>query len=288
LANPGIFLVEERYCPCVDTTTNIEDSYLKNFLKQKKSGYSTIHAYQIKGEKLPLYLVGVIHGYLDTNQLLSMCHRKKTTITQYLAAVIIWSIYRECLNEQPDRHPIQISIPVNLRPIFDSTTSMNFFSAFYVGLRIERNDYSFEEILEITKNQFKEQLTKENFSKKIAFNVAAGKNIFVRFLPLPIKNISVKIGYWLSAKANTFSFTNLGRIEVPEQYAEYIENFEVLMTATNPEPVKCGLCTFGDKTVVTFTSRLSNTYVQRAFFRKLASDGLDVVIESNGVNNEDL
>ena len=288
LANQGVFKDDKTSCPCVETTTNLEDSYLKNFSKQKNSGYSTVHAYQIKGEKLPLYLVGVIHGYLNTKQLLDLCHQKNATMTQYLATVIIWSIYKECLNGQPDSHPVQISIPVNLRPIFDSTTSMNFFSVFFAGLHVERNDYTFEEILEITKDQFKTQLTKENFSKKIAFNVSTGKNIFVRFLPLPLKNISVKIGYWLSSRANTFSFSNLGRIEVPEQYKEYIDNFEILMTATNAEPVKCSLCTFGEKTVVTFTSRLNHTYVQKAFFRKLSSDGLDIVIESNGVNDENL
>ena len=165
---------------------------------------------------------------------------------------------------------------------------MNFFSVFSVGLRVERCDYTFEEILEIVRQQFKEQLTKENFSKKIAFNVAAGKNLLVRFLPLPIKNLSVKIGYMLSAKANTFSFSNLGQIEVPEMYRKYIDKFEILLTATNAERIKCGLCTFEGQSVMTFTSRSGDTYLQRAFFRRLAADGLEIVIESNGVYNENL
>ena len=288
LANQEDFAGQKTAGPSVDMTSNIEDSYVKNFKKQRKEGYSTTQAYQMKGEKLPLYLVGIIHGYFDTQSLLNICRSKNATISQYLAAVIIWCIYREYLNEQPHKHPIQISIPVNLRPFYDSTTMMNFFSVFSVGLRIEKCDYTFEEMLVIVKTQFKEQLTKENFSKKIAFNVATGKNIFVRFLPLPIKNLSVKIGYMLSAKANSFSFSNLGRIEVPEIYRKYIDKFEVLLTATNAETIKCGLCTFEGQSLMTFTSRLGDTYLQRAFFRRLAVDGLEIVIESNGVYNENL
>lgn len=274
--------------PSVDMTSNIEDSYVKNFKKQKISGYSTSQAYQIKGEKLPMYLVGVIHGYFDTAKLLEISKKNNVTLTQYLSTVLIWCIYKEYLNEQPHRHPIQISIPVNLRPYYDSTTTMNFFSVFSVGILINRSDYTFEEMLAVIKRQFQEQLTKENFSKKIAFNVATGKNIFVRFLPLPIKNLSVKIGYWMSAKSNTFSFSNLGRIEVVQKYKKYIDNFEVLLTATNSESSKCGLCTFEDRSVITFTSRINDTYLQRAFFRRLAQDGLEIVIESNGVYNENL
>lgn len=287
-ANPDEFESEIASGPTVDMTSNIEDSYIKNFKKQRKSGYSTTQAYKMKGEKLPMYQIGVIHGYLDTQSLLDLCRKNNVTITQYLATVIIWCIYMEYLNEQPHKNPIQVSIPVNLRPYYDSTTTMNFFSLFPVGLRIERSDYTFEELLLITKQQFKEQLTKENFSRKIAWNVATGKNIAVRCLPLPLKNLSVKVGYWLSAKANTISFSNLGRIQVPEMYKKYIENFEVLLTATNPEPIKCGICTFEDKSVVTFTSRMGGTYLQRAFFRKLAAAGLEIVIESNGVYNENL
>ena len=54
------------------------------------------------------------------------------------------------------------------------------------------------------------------------------------------------------------------------------------------EPQKCAVCSYEDKLVITFTSRLKKPYLQRAFFRKLAADGLDVVIESNGVYYEDL
>jgi len=288
LANKEDFADSMPMTHSVDMTSNNEDSYIKNFRKQNRAGYSTQQAYQMKGEKLPLYTIGIIHGYVNINSLIELCRQKSVSVTQYLTTVMIWCIYKEFLNEQPNKHPINISIPVNLRPFYDSTTTMNFFSVIAVGLQITRSDYTFEEMLEIVKRQFKEQITKENFSRKIAFNVAYGKNLFIRFIPLPIKNIFVKIGYLRSAKANSISLSNLGKIEVPEPFKKYIEHFEVLLSAADSEPTKCGLCTFGDKLVINFTSRLGNTYLQRAFFRKLSADGLVVVIESNGAYNENL
>jgi hypothetical protein len=40
--------------------------------------------------------------------------------------------------------------------------------------------------------------------------------------------------------------------------------------------------------VITFTSRIEDTYLQKAFFRKLAADGINVTIESNGAYYENL
>lgn len=49
----------------------------------------------------------------------------------------------------------------------------------------------------------------------------------------------------------------------------------------NPRNVP--VCSYEDKLVITFTSRLKETLSAARIFRKLAADGLNVVIESNGV-----
>lgn len=272
----------------VDVTSNFEDGYEKNYRKGKKTGFSTSRAYQIKGEKLPLFSMGVLHGQLDTKSVLDFCRSKNISINQYITTVLIWSIYKEHLHEQPSRNPIMVFIPVNLRPFFDSTTTLNFFSSISVGILIEKSGYTFEEMLDAVVNQTKAQLKKELFEQKIANNVAIGKNIFVRILPLALKNLAMRIAYFMTYDANTITVSNLGRIEMPEKYRDRIERFEILISVADREPQKCAVCSYEDKLIITFTSRLKKPYLQRAFFRKLAADGLDVVIESNGVYYEDL
>jgi len=288
LADPKDPAADGRELPSVEVTSDPEDSYEKNYRKGDGYGLGTTRAFRLKGGKLPLYAMGVIHGYLDTEGLLSLCRRNDATVTQYLSAVLVWSLYREYMKGRPHGEPILIHLPVNLRPYFDSTTTMNFFSSIQVGMKIERDDHTFDEMLEAVVGQCRRQLSKDLLSRRFAGNVAVSRNLFVRFLPLFAKDLGLKIAYLRSCRSHSLTLSNLGRIEVPGECREHIEQFEVLLYVTDREPSKCGVCSFGNRTVVTFTSRLKDAFLQRAFFRKLAADGLEVAIETNGAYNENL
>lgn len=288
LANKSSLSREALEMPVVDVVSDVEDSYRKNYKKVSTLKVKLKKAYKLKGDKLPVFTMNVIHGFVKTGQLLELCKQKKVSLTQYVSALLIWCIYKEYLNEQLHKNPIQVNIPVNLRRFFDSTTEMNFFSYINAGLSVSKSDYTFDEILNIISEQFNEQLTKENLSRTISDNVSTARNIFVRFSPLFLKNLGVKIAYFLSAKENTIVLSNLGKIEIPDEFKKYIDSFEVVIGVSKSEPVKCSLCSYEDTTVITFTSILKKTYLQRAFFRHLSEMGLEVEIESNGVDNEDL
>ena len=172
--------------------------------------------------------MSVIHGHVKISPLLELCKQKNVSLTQYISTLIIWCIYKEYLNEQTHKNPIQVNIPVNLRRFFNSTTEMNFFSYINVGITISKSDYTFDEMLDIISEQFKNQLTKENLSQTISDNVSTEKNIFVRVAPLVVKDLGVKIAYVSSTKANTVVLSNLGKIEVHDEFKEYIDAFEAL------------------------------------------------------------
>ncbi len=274
--------------PIVDVVSDVEDSYHKNYRKLSCPKGKVQKAFKLKGDKLPIFTMGVIHGTVKIAQLLALCKQMKISLTQYISSLIIWCIYKEYLNEHPHRNPIMVNIPVNLRQFFNSTTEKNFFSYINVGITISKSEYSFDEILELISRQFKEQLTKESLAHAISDNVSTEKNIFVRFSPLILKNLGVKMAYIKSTKENTIVLSNLGKVEVYEEFKDYIDAFEVLIGVSKSEPIKCSMCSYEDKLVFTFTSILKDPYIQRAFFRSLADQGIDVTIESNGVYNEDL
>ncbi len=269
--------------PIVDVVSDVEDSYHKNYRKLTYKKMKTKSAYKLKGEKLPILTMSVIHGTVPAKEILELCRTKGVSLTQYISTLIIWCIYKEYLNEQPYKKPIQINIPVNLRHFFNSTTEMNFFSYINVGITINKDKYTFDEMLEITRDQFREQLTVENMTQTISDNVATERNILVRVAPLPVKNVGVRIAYLGSGKTNSFVLSNLGRIDVLEEFREYIDKFEVLLSVSKSEPIKCGVCSFEDKLVFSFTSMLREVYLQRAFFRHLSQQGIDVTIDTNGV-----
>ena len=272
----------------VDVFSDIEDSYIKNFVGKNPQGYSTERAFELKGEKLPIYTKGILIGSVSVKEIVALCRSKSVTISQYLTAVMIWSIYREYLNGQPHKRPISISVPVNLRPYFNSTSTMNFFSVIAVLFRSQRDDHSFEEILNLVEGQFSERLNTEYFASKIAYNVSFVKKMYIRFIPLYIKNIFLKISYLRSAKSNTITLSNIGRFKVPDRYMPYVTEVGLIMGATSSEPMKCSVMSYERTLNITFTSILRDTYLQRAFFRKITEDGIQVTIESNGAYYENM
>jgi len=274
--------------PVVDVFSDIEDSYIKNFVGSDPQGYSTERAYEIKGDKFPIYTKGIISGAVPIKAIIALCRSKGVTITQYLTAVMIWSIYREYFNHRAHKLPITVSVPVNLRPYFNSTSTMNFFSVIPIVFRSERDDHSFEEILDFTEKEFSKMLNSEYFGSKIAYNVSFVKKLYIRFIPLFIKNIFLKISYMRSAKANTITLTNIGRFKVPDRYNEFITGVSLLLGASSSEAVKCSVASYERTLNVTFISVLSDTYLQRAFFRKMAEDGLPLTIETNGAYYENM
>lgn len=272
--------------PAVDVFSDIEDSYNKNFTGQNPVGYNAASAYRIRGEKMPIYTTGVIHGYVSIKEIIAYCRERNMTITQYLVANVLWCIYKANLNGQPSKKPISVSVPVNLRPYFDSTSTMNFFSIVPIIFHPSSTEHTFEEILKMVQDQFEKSLTREYFESKIAYNVSFGKKWYLRILPLFIKNIGLKYTYVRSSHANTITLSNIGRIKLPDEYKDRVESAELVMGATNVEALKFAVCSYERSLIITVTSQLQDTYLQKAFFRKLSSDGLKVQIETNGANYE--
>lgn len=272
--------------PSEDCILDMEDSYVKYYKKRRKKNYSTKKAYQVKGKKLYLDAISVIHGYVELDGLKKLCKKHKVSITKYLTAVMIWSVYEEYLNKQPNKDPICINLPVNLRTFFDSSTTSNFFAVTIIEFLAQSEEHTFEEVLHEVSRQMDEKITREKIEEIIAYNVSAEKNPLIRILPLFIKNIGLNYIFRKSSKTITITFSNLGKVEVLPRYRDEIEKFHAMMGVFKKQEMKCTMMSYKDQAVITFTSVFENAYLQKAFFRNLAKQGLKISIESNGVVNE--
>lgn len=268
------------------TSLDIEDSYIKNYKKSAKKAYKTEKALIIKGDKIPFNHFGIIHGYINLADIKRVSKEYGVTINQYLIAAIFWSIYKEYLNGQPCKNPISSCIPVNLRPYFDSNTTKNFFVVVTALFRADRDDYTFEDVVKIVADSLNEQIVKENLETLFSYNVSNEKNIVLRAVPLFVKNFAMKRIYKKSASANTMTVTNLGVCKVDDAYKEYIDKFHVVLSMSKGQNVKGGIISYDNTLVFTFSSSVRETIIQKGFFRKLVSDGIEVGVESNGVYYE--
>lgn len=271
---------------CSETSLNREDSYLKNYKKSQKKGYKTARAFQVKGEKLRPLELGVMHGYMSIQDLKQACHRYNVSINEYLVAAFLWSIYRECLQGAPSKRPISSCVPVNLRPYFDSITMKNFFVIVSAVFHPQKESYDFAEVVQIVAESLRSQISREKLEKLFAYNVSNEKNFILRAVPLVIKNIAIRYVYRSSARANTTTVTNIGNIQVKEEYQEYIKDFSAMLSMSEGQNIKGTICSYRDTLVFTISSNLADVSVQRGFFRRLSEDGIPMQIETNGVYDE--
>ena len=188
-------------------SNNTEDDYLKNYDKKSKGGRGGKKAYILKGKKLPLAAIGVIHVNINLEQLRNKAKEKGVTITQYLTSVLIYSIYNSKYKNKKNGKPIKVCIPVDLRKYFKSETVSNFFS--YITVTADMNLkmlQNFEGILKFVKSEFERLLTREEISKTMSANVKLGNNPFIKIIPLFLKLPIVKLSYLEIRKYTTTTF----------------------------------------------------------------------------------
>ncbi len=266
-----------------DTSLNLDDSFVRNFKKSKPRGFERKRAYLIKGEKLPTGEFGLMHGYMPIDKLKEAAGGYGVSVNTYLVACFAYSVYVACLKRSASEKPIRIAVPVNLRPYYDSITTKNFFMMVSAEFHPEEREYDFKEVVDTINASLKSQISKEHLEDLFSYGVANQQNIWLRIFPLPIKSIAMRIVYNQSALANTTTVTNIGRIQVDDMYEPYIERFHANIAMSKGQFLKGTICAFRDEYVFTFSTILSDTSVERVFFKRIMEDGVDVKIETNGV-----
>ena len=257
---------------------DIEDSYIKNYNKKINTNVPNPRAYELKGKKIKLGAISAIHQIINLEQLKQECEKYDVTVTQYLTAVLMYAIYSE---NYRGKKPLKVCIPVNLKKYYPSKTISNFFS--FIMLDGKKKQDNFDEIVNLVKQEFKEKLAEEEILKTMSANVKLGNNIFIKLIPLILKNVIVRLSYLEIRKHSTITYSNTGRVGIMGEYQKYIDYFMILISPDPVEKIKCSSCTFEDKIVFTFTSILNNNRIEKAFYDFLRNKGIEVNIESNGV-----
>jgi len=250
---------------------------LKKQFERNKKEDKVKKAYHIKGRRNEENRVKVIEGGMSAKAVLEQAHKYNTTMTVFLAALFITSIYQD-MPLRKKGCPVILSIPVNLRQFFKSETVRNFFSTINVGYRLKKKDLQLDEVIKSLNESFKKELTEESLSRHLNKLIFVERNPVVRIVPLPLKKFVLRIANWAVDLGITAALSNVGRIEMPEGFEKYIYQFSVIPNVRRPQ---MAVCTYGDRLVVSFASPFRETELQKNFFRSLAEMGIKVDICSN-------
>lgn len=265
-----------------------ENAYRKNYKKYSKKRDIPQKAYQLKGAFLPSGAIGINHFYIDLDEIKKCSKLKDATISMYLIAMIVWSIYEGNYKINKGNKPINICVPINLKKYFETDTKSNFFSYMMVSLDVRRDKkYSFNIILEMVKKEFQKKLKLKKMVETISADVGKTRNPFIRIVPLFIKKLAVRLGSLDVKKNFTMTFSNIGKLDIRDEYKKYIENFMVVLCPDWAERIKTGVCSYGNNLVVTFSSNLKDNKVENKFKCFLEENNINYKVEGNGLNNID-
>ena len=269
-------------CEVHPSVGEIEDSFEKYYDPRIKCKWIEEKAYHVYGSKIAPDALGIVHGIIPLKSFLSLVKENRATVTEYITALLIYSIYCTQMEGRVSNAPVKISVPVNLRNFFPSQTLRNFSSYVNIGISFTEKDYAFEQILDIVSVKMKNEVQPEKLIGKISANVKAEKNLLMRLAPLVLKNVVLKTAFNAFGETLfTCSLSNLGVINIPDTMEEYIDRFEIVLGRPVLNLMNCSVCSFRDDMIVTFTKAMHETDIERFFFRFLSEKGLKITIETN-------
>lgn len=264
-----------------------EDSFARNSISANapKKEPDSIKAkepdsFHIQGYKYDTQRLNVLCAIMPCDRLLALSKASGSTLSEYLCALIIFSIYSTSYRRSMRNRPIVVSLPVNLRGMFESTTMRNFFGHANISVK-PRHNMTFEDVLGEVKDCFKACLTREYFEQQIADNVSIEKIPPIKFVPIWIKDFIMRHFFAKAEKKYTITFSNLGRMQFPEAIADNLDRFEVILGSSRTHPKKIGLCSYKNQLVLSFSSTIDDNSLERFLVMWLTAKGVDVTISSN-------
>jgi hypothetical protein len=249
---------------------------LRRRLKRKdQKQYGKAH--RLKGVRLPENRTRLIEGSMSVRAVLDLAHEYKTTMTIFLASLWMCSINRE-MTDHMRKYPVVLSVPVDLRNFFESVTARNFFSTMTVGYHFKDPNPPLQDVVDELTEAFRTNLNEEWIKEQAGVLLALEQHPVLRVLPLPLKDLSLRIAVRISDRKITSSISNLGRISMPSEFDPFIRQFGVSTGAKRPQLT---ICSYLDRLVISATSPFADADIQRTFFQFLSERGVDVEIASN-------
>ncbi len=237
-------------------------------------------AYHYKGTLEDSNILNIITGIVPIDKLKKETIKYNCSMTCFLASLLILSIQE--LKKSKDKKPIKISIPVNLRNYYESSTIRNFSSYINVGIEPIYGTYTFEEIIKIVKSKMELGLTEKKLNAKFSANVKLTKNIFIRLTPMFIKKRIMSLSdKMMGDRYCTHTLSNLGYIELPKNVNEYVEEVGFIIGKSRFKPGSCSCIGYKNNVYITFSRKIKETELERIFFTKLVEMNIPVLIESN-------
>lgn len=261
----------------------LEDSFLKNAAPVASSRKEEA-SYRLHGSRESGGFRHLTTGIVDTQTLLDTAHRYHVTVTALLAAVMAESIIAMQETEKPKKRqrPVKITIPVDLRRLYGSSTLRNFSLVLNIGADPRCGDYSLQELCSTIYHQLCAYATPQNMAGMIAANVQPQQLVPLRLAPVGLKNLVMNEVYRKSGESGgSLNISNITSVPLPPVMKDYVERMEFIIGPQRSYPNNCSVLSYGGKTTINMIRSIRESELERRFFSRLVEIGIPVEIESN-------
>lgn len=256
-----------------------QDSYRQFYANKGKPAVKMPKkAYHIRGLKLPHDQLQFFEIHIAADEVIRRSKAMGVSLTSYIGAGLMLAIYKDMPVLQRSK-PVTISMPVNLRNFYQSSTSRNFFNSIHVSRQMAAED-TLESLAIWFDRELKSLITPENIATQMDNFEKLEHLLLVRMIPLFIKNPVVRIFSKNEVKNVSAVVSNLGRITVDERIKPYVTGYSFFCSTNN---MFMTIGSYGNDLTLGISSVYRNTSVLKNFVRKLTDEGIPVTLYATDV-----
>lgn len=269
------------------------DSFAEHFKKQpetkerrkiilpflhRSKGPKPAPVWHIPGENTTDGRMNIREIHLRTSKALTAARAAGGTLTAWLCAIFMLAIARNIPAKRQNRpRRVVLSVPIDLRQLFPSATSRNFFATVMLEYTFGQNLWpDVPELTAILSRQLKEKSTREAIEPKVRSLVKLEKLLPLRLVPLLVKDVILRLANSFNNLGITASMTNLGRFRLPGAIADDVQEMNVMTSAVRPQ-FSC--MSYDNDLSIVFTSPKKASEIEETFCRILEEQGLEIPFE---------
>lgn len=263
------------------------DDFNENYESKVKAPDKEPRAFQMKGKYYKDNWTGLVQLIAEVDNLRQVAHKYDATITGLMGAVILYSLYNVYFKDKKTpKHNLRLFLPINARKYFNSHSMRNFMLYTRTTGEFRNKSLTFEDVVGYVKDTLS-KVNRDLLMRQLVSNVNVEKNVLVKILPLPIKNFIMRIAYKMHGQdSNTVSFSNLGKLTIPEDMSPFIERFEFMIGVSKLSPVNMGAVSVNNTFVFSYASKFVDRDVIQQIASNMASLGIKVTVETNDLEVE--
>ena len=262
----------------IPTANEVRNEFSRIPHSDSSSGLINKRVLQMNGKLTKIKPNQILHYKMTSDSLKRAAKRYNTTVTVYLLSLFFISIKAATDSLSGE---VSIQVPVNMRKFYPSETVRNF--AMYCGIKLDIESITtIEELIPEIKEQLDKKANKEMMSEMIT---SANKIVTsIKWIPLFIKlPIAKKLYGFLGDQAFTSTLSNVGVIEMPEEYKKYILSMDfVLGTAPNNRSIG-GLISYNNITTLSISKMTKDPTFEEKLYELIVNEDIELEMEGSGV-----